>query len=907
MAIIGALLMALAAGTQLGAYEILEPLGAGGMGEVYRARDVRLDRSVAIKTVAADFAMDAESRQRFDVEARAVSALSHPNVCALYDVGRGRPRQPGTESAGAREIDFLVFELVAGESIADRLVRGPLPFDQLCKTATEIAGALDAAHARGITHRDLKPANVMLTKTGAKLLDFGLAKFRQSHVPADLAQATRSFDAVGTAPGVVLGTFAYMAPEQVEGKPVDARADIFAFGALLHEMATGQRAFIGDSQASLTASILMRDPPSPSSMQPSLPSAFDHLVERCLAKDPDERWQSARDVLFELKWITENPRNPPSPLRRSRTTLGFGAAALVTVAALAGLMFDRVPSSSGEQSLRLQMSLPPGARLPLRDARTSIAVSPDGRYVAMVPVIHGTTQLWVRALDEPSARAMPGTEDALMPFFSPDSQWIGFVVNRALKRVPVAGGAVQTIVEARIESLPSWGSRGSILFPDFSVPGQEGIFLVPATGGEPRQVSRLDRSVGEREHFWPSFLPDGDHFFYVVSRPARGRSMLDHTVYVGSINGNVRTRVADIDSRMIYEPTGHVLYANAGTVMAQQFDLRTFQLLGDPVPIVDGVQYYRGTGMVEMSASSNGLLVIQEGSQISELVWLDRTGKDLGVLGAGKQFGNFRQSPNGNPIAVEIVEPRSPAPELFMFDRESGIPTQFTSDGNASGPVWSPDAATLYFRSGGPPDLYTKSADGRGGQQLLMALDGLETPLDVSNDGRLLVYGDASRSTNWDLWLLPLEGDRTPKKYLTTAAWEMAARFSPDGRWLAFVSTESGASEVYVAPVDDARAKYRVSAAGGIAPRWGRDGKELLYITQDGNLVSVPLVVGRFVQRGTPTMMFKLGSVYDSNLRGNAAYELTPDGQRFLVNRVLRDPAQVPLTLLTNWTAQLPK
>jgi serine/threonine protein kinase/Tol biopolymer transport system component len=903
--------MALTAGTHLGPYEILGPLGAGGMGEVYRARDVRLDRSVAIKTVVADLAMDAESRHRFDVEARAVSALSHPNVCALYDVGRERPRQPATASAepgGAAEIDFLVFELVDGESLADRLVRGPLPFDQLCKTAAEIAGALDAAHARGITHRDLKPGNVMLTKAGAKLLDFGLAKFHQSQSPADVAQGTRSFDAVQTAPGAVLGTFAYMAPEQIEGKPVDARADIFAFGALLHEMGTGQRAFLGDSQASLTASILARNPQSPSTVQPSLPSSFDHLVERCLAKDPDERWQSARDVLFELKWISAAPRNPPVASRPSRTTLGVGAAAIAIAAVSAGLLFTRDPHGISERSVRLQMSLPPGARLPLREARTGFAVSPDGRYVAMVPVTHGITQLWVRALDEASARAVPDTEDALMPFFSPDSQWIGFVVNRTLKRVPVAGGAVQTILEARVESLPSWGSRGSILFPDFSVPGHEGLFLVPATGGEPRQVSRLDRSAGEREHFWPSFLPDGDHFFYVVSHATPGRFALDHTVYVGSINGDVRTRVADVDSRMIYEPTGHVLYANAGTVMAQQFRLGTFQLLGDPVPIVDGVQYYRGTGMVEMSASSNGVLAIQESSQTSELVWLDRTGKNLGVLGAGKQFGSVRQSPNGHRIAVEIVEPRSAIPELFMFDGESGIPTQFTSNGNASNPVWSPDAATVYFRSGGPPDLYAKSADGRGGQQLLRALDGIETPLDVSNDGRLLVYSDASRSTNQDLWLLPLEGDPTPTPYLTTAAWEMAARFSPDGRWLAFVSTESGASEVYVAPVDDARAKYRVSAAGGIAPRWGRDGKELLYITQDGNLVSVPLVVGRFVQRGTPTMMFKLGSLSETaNLRGNAAYELTPDGQRLLVNRVLRDSAQMPLTVLTNWTAQLPR
>ena len=311
MAIIGAFLMALAAGTHLGAYEILEPLGAGGMGEVYRARDVRLDRSVAIKTMAADLAMDAESRQRFDVEARAVSALSHPNVCALFDVGRERPQRPGVASVETLEpaIDFLVFELVAGESLADRLIRGPLPFDLLCRTASEIASALDAAHARGITHRDLKPGNVMLTKSGAKLLDFGLAKLRQPASAADVSQATRSFDPALTAKGAVLGTFAYMAPEQIEGKAVDARADIFAFGALLYEMATGRRAFGGDSQASLTASILARHPPSPSSVQTSLPPAFDHLVERCLAKDPDERWQSARDVLFELKWIDQSSRN----------------------------------------------------------------------------------------------------------------------------------------------------------------------------------------------------------------------------------------------------------------------------------------------------------------------------------------------------------------------------------------------------------------------------------------------------------------------------------------------------------------------------------------------------------------------------------------------------------------------
>jgi serine/threonine protein kinase/Tol biopolymer transport system component len=898
--------MTLAAGTHLGPYEILEPLGAGGMGEVYRARDARLDRTVAIKTMASDLALDVESRQRFDVEARAVSALSHPNICTLFDVGRDSPRQRGAPSAGSA-IDFLVFELVAGESLADRLIRGPLPFNELCRTAEEIAGALDAAHARGIIHRDLKPANVMLTKSGAKLLDFGLAKLRQSIAGTEVSQATRSFNAALTAKGAVLGTFAYMAPEQIEGKPVDARADIFSFGALLYEMATGRRAFDGDSQAALTASILARHPPPPSGVQSALPPGFDHLVERCLAKDPDERWQSARDVMFELRWTAKTTASVPSAPRRSRFAVAVAAAVLTGVGAITGLLIDRDVELAGNRLSRLQMALPPGVRLPLREARTSIAVSPDGRFVAMTPVTQGTTQLWVRALDEPVARPVAGTEDALVPFWSPDSQWVGFRALGTLKRVPVSGGTVQTICEAAVESLPSWGSSGTILFSDLSVKGREGIFVVPATGGEPKQVTQLDLTTNEREHFWPSFLPDGEQFFYLASRIASDRIGLDHTLYVGSLSGKPAVRVADIDSRVSYVPTGHVLYASAGTVMAQQFDTRTLQLRGDPIPIVDDVQYYKATGMVEMSASSNGLLAIQENIQFSELVWLDRAGRELGVLESGKEFGNLRISPSGHRIAVEVVEPSTSGPDLYMFDRDSGIPTRFTSGGYASSPVWSPDGEIVHFRSGSPPDLFRKRADGRGGDERLRAFGGIKTPLDVSSDGRLLVYSDAHRSTNQDLWLLPLGGGE-PTAYLTTPAWETAARFSPDSKWLAFVSTESGSNEVYVAPVDDARAKHRVSAAGGIAPRWGNGGKELLYITSDGNVVSVPLTLGRQLQRGTPTMMFKIGSLFEAaGLRGNAAYELTPDGQRLLVNRVLRDPAQAPLTLLTNWTALLPK
>ncbi|MGH9384496.1 MAG: protein kinase domain-containing protein, partial [Vicinamibacterales bacterium] len=793
--------MTLAAGTQLGPYEILAPLGAGGMGEVFRARDTRLNRSVAIKTLAADLAADSELRQRFEVEARAVAALSHPNICALYDVGRERPWRKGTgdrEAAAAvsPEVEFLVLELLTGESLADRLLRGPLPFDQLCQTASEIASALDEAHAHGITHRDLKPSNVMLTRSGAKLLDFGLAKLLEPP-PAGTDMATRSFQAVLTSKGTVLGTFQYMAPEQVEGKDVDARADIFAFGALLHEMATGRRAFEGESQAGLTASILARDPPPVSSLQPALPQAFDHLVRRCLAKDPDERWQSVRDVLFELKWIREHGQSTAAA--PSRPAIAWGVAGIAVLIAVAAVWLPREGPSDVAGLKRVELGLPPGTRLPPREIWTSLSVSPDGRHVAMAARSQGVTQLWVRSFDASAARALPGTEDARSPFWSPDSQYIGFFSSGkgTLQRVAVAGGPPQVICEAISETLPSWGPDGTILFANWSQRGREGIYRVSAAGGSPSQVTKLDPTRSEREHRWPSFLPDGEHFFYVAASEQSQRTGLDNTVFIGSLTGGDRKFVIEVDSRMTYVRPGYVLYAQDGALLARQFNLNRLELVGDPISVVDGVRHARPAGLVEMSASANGVLAFQESRRRSELVWLDRSGKELGTLGAPDAFESLRLSPDARRIVAVIEDLRTGFSDLWVFDVQSGIPTRFTTNGLSWEPVWSPDGETLFFRSGSPPDLFFKRADGRGGDRVLKALNGVQNPQDVSSDSTHLVYSEGSRVTGSDLWLLPLAGDSAPRPLLVTPADEMAARFSPDGRWLAFVSTESGSSEVY--------------------------------------------------------------------------------------------------------------
>jgi serine/threonine protein kinase/Tol biopolymer transport system component len=890
--------MAILPGRRLGPYEILSSIGAGGMGEVYRARDTRLDRIVAIKVLPAHLADSSELRERFEREARTIASLNHPHICTLFDIGQ----QDG--------IDYLVMEYLEGEALAQRLAKGPLPLEQVLQYAIEISDALDKAHRKGVTHRDLKPGNIMFTKTGTKLLDFGLAKLKQEATPANvsLSDLPTENDPL-TAQGTILGTLQYMAPEQVEGKDVDARTDIFSFGAVVYEMATGKRAFEGKTQASLIAKILETDPPPISSLHPMTPPALDRVVKKCLAKGPEKRWQAASDVCDELKWIAEGGPQAGVPAfivthSKSRKRLVWSVAAVLLVAALtlgAYAYFRRV--SEETQTVRFSVS-PPGSLAGFGTTTSGstapVAVSPDGHRLAFVAMgAEGRYLLWIRSLDTLAGQALAGTEGASSPFWSPDSRFIGFFAGGKLKKIEVSGGPPITLCDAPNNRGGTWGRDGVIVFNPANLVALQ---KVSESGGVPTAATVLGQ--GETAHMRPSFLPDGQHFLYrAYTGTAAG------PIYLASLDSTERKALLSVDSQNVFYTQGHVLFLRETALMAQPFDPRHLVLTGEPFPIAEQIQT-TGTNPPYgvFSTSENGVLAYQTGTgATANLAWVDRTGKQIGVLGDTASYDDIDLSPDGKRASVSISDGKQR--DIWLYDVARGLRTRFTFDpANEFGSIWSPDGSRIVFNSNrkGHFDLYQKASSGAGTEEVLLENNHDKYPTSWSPDNRFILYDTVGDRTGFDIWVLPLSGDRKPFPFLQTQFNEAPGQFSPNGRWVAYASDESGKAEVYVAPFPGPGGKWQISIGGGDWPRWRPDGAEIFYVAPDNKVMAAPVNgKGTSFEVGVVKTLFQAGAGATIGLRYR--YGVSADGQRFLINTAPAEAASAPITVVLNWTAGLKK
>jgi Tol biopolymer transport system component len=886
--------MALAAGTRLGPYEILAPLGAGGMGEVYKAKDTRLGREVAVKVLPASFLDDPDRLRRFELEARAASALNHPNIVTLHDIGEGR---------GA---PYVVTELLEGETLRSRLAGGALAPRKATEYAIQIAQGLAAAHEKGIVHRDLKPENLFVTNDGrVKILDFGLARVTEPDAGGPSGTQLPTVTA-GTEPGLVLGTLGYMSPEQVRGKKADARSDIFAFGTVLYEMLSGRRAFHGETAADTMSAILTKEPQELSESGQKVSEPLERLVRHCLEKSPEARFQAASDIAFDLEAISGAPPSAPAALDAGRGAWTRRAAtglAIVLAATGLGLWLGRETRSAPPAVHAIRSTL----LLPERVTFGCAAVSPDGTQLAIAGIgADGRRGLWLRSLESNESRLLTGTEGGNLPFWSPDSRSIGFFNGAKLMRIEASGGPPIPLTEDFGVSA-SWGPKGDILFSDDKGP----IYRIPASGGKRVVVTQL--GPHETSHRYPQFLPDGRHFLYMAFNLEGSPRDEANRVHVASLDSAQDRVVMHAYSRTTYSQ-GYLLYSRGGDafgpLMAQRFDPNRLEAQGEPVTLAERVgvfdDYYQYSSL---TASETGVLVFDSELLSSRFVWLDRAGRQVGEFGEPAIVAAPRISPDGRQLAYTLYEPTGSS-DIWVGDLTRGVQTRLTKTASNDHPVWSPDGGRIAFDTNRSHqgDVYVIATNGSGKEEPLNAGPGQKYPEDWSPGGQFIVENatGADDTRTPTIWILPTSGDRKPSVFVrgnASTAIFGDSRFSPDGKWIAYASEESGRGEVYVASFPGRETTLQVSSAGGRWPIWRRDGKELFYVTPDGTLMSVAVTGSPRLAFGVPKPLLHLPS--GSAIGIATPYDVAPDGERFLIRVPVVRGTSWPLSLITNWTALL--
>ena len=882
-------------GRSVGQYRILAPLGRGGMGEVYRAHDSKLNRDVALKVLPDVFALHPDRLARFRREAPVLASLNHPNIAAIY----GFEDAPST-SSGQAAVYALVLELVEGPTLADRIARGRIPLDEALPVARQIAEALEAAHERGIVHRDLKPANIKVrTDDVVKVLDFGLARALELESAGSVSQSPTVPSPVVTADGLIVGTPAYMAPEQARGRPADKRCDLWAFGCVLYEMLTGRRPFAGQDTSETLAAVI-KDDPDWGALPNETPPSIRRLLRRCLAKDTKGRLSDAAVARIEIDEALGEPQADTyatkTTSRRKERFAWVSAALVVGAVAIAAIMSTRRPASPAGE-VRFEIQTPPTTD------PWSLAISPDGQKIVFVATSEGRSKLWLHRLDSASAEPLAGTDGASAPFWSPDSRSVAFftTTDNRLKRLDIDGGSMQVIGTFPIGTGGTWNGDGTILLSHLGGPSP--ILRVSSNGGPASPVTRLQPP--EITGQLPQFLPDGRHFLYYSP------NLTPPAVFAGDLNGSESRRLLEADSAAIYLPSGHLVFGRGGTLFAQAFDADRLVLTGSPFRVA---AQPAGWWAPALSLSTTGTLAYRVRSPAlpsygaRPLIWFDRSGKEIGRVGDADPGIRPSLAPDGRQVAVmRSADPVSP-PDIWLIALDRDVLTRFTSNGGINlDPIWSPDGREIAFSASlkNQFDLYRQRVDGTGKEELLLATPEAKTPSDWLPQGQLLLYTTFFESkTATDIFALPLNGERKPTPVVQTAFEERSPQFSADGHWIAYESNETGQFEIYLQQFPGPGGRQRISNAGGAQVRWRRDGKELFYIALDGRLMVVPIRFasdGQTVDAGTPTPLFATHVGGAVSGLDRQQYMVSPDGQRFLMSVVPEDPHPPPITVILNW------